>query len=96
MRHAKGRDVFRCLGVYPETELPGSRKKDARVIDCVMTFIATRDVSGKVTLLFVGRRLPCPLLEKVRQLQPSKANSSWEVMQTLSRPSKACRHGSSA
>jgi hypothetical protein len=23
---AKARDVFHCLGVYPETESPGSRK----------------------------------------------------------------------
>ena len=41
LRHAKARDVFHCLRLYPETELPGSRKKDARVIDCVMIFIAT-------------------------------------------------------
>ena len=68
LRHAKARDVFHCLGLYPETELPGSRKKDARVIDCVMTFIAIETHQGKVTALFVCRRLPCPLLEEARQL----------------------------
>jgi len=27
LRHAKARDIFHCLGVYPETKTPGSRKR---------------------------------------------------------------------
>lgn len=67
-RRAKARDVFHCLGLYPETELPGSRKKDARVIDSVMTFIAIETHQGKVTALSFADVSPCPLLEEARQL----------------------------